>query len=548
MEAIRGKHSFALDAAALAARVADYQSLLLDLGTGDGRYVARVARANPAYFALGLDSCRENLRDSSRRAPPNALFAIANALALPSTLDGLASWVTLNFPWGSLLRGLLHGDPALLAGLQRVTRAGATLEIRLNGGALGELGHNLETGETRIRQVLRAAGFGIQGYRALDAAALRACPTTWARRLAAGRDPRGLYLRAVAPTRVAEGIYSTTGAGQGWARPPPGKTPPPFPGVRTCAILRPSGGGEVAGSDRNEATTMATHSRSWRGRALGRWHRQLDGGANRVALVSLAGAAAGAAFAAYAGTIEVTSGTILLFQREQWLFWLLGVLLSGATGLLAARFAAPRERRAPAPAVALGQATTLPTTALLPGVATFGVVLLISVYHNQAMIGVAPALLAPTLAIALIAHDHLDDEAGTVRRAARTTHVLLTHGVAFLTLATIYINKVRSLLSASTVALVACLLLVQIADGERFPAERRLIYGLVGGVILGEVTWALNYWPLTGWTGGALLLIAFYLVAGLILAQIRTGLHRRELLEYGLVSAVAFGIVAWSLW
>jgi hypothetical protein len=38
-------------------------------------------------------------------------------------------------------------------------------------------------------------------------------------------------------------------------------------------------------------------------------------------------------------------------------------------------------------------------------------------------------------------------------------------------------------------------------------------------VILGEITWALNYWPLTGWTGGAVLLIAFYLVAGLLLAQ-----------------------------
>ena len=68
-----------------------------------------------------------------------------------------------------------------------------------------------------------------------------------------------------------------------------------------------------------------------------------------------------------------------------------------------------------------------------------------------------------------------------------------------------------------------------------------------GGVILGEVTWALNYWPLTGWTGGALLLIAFYLVAGLILAQVGEGLRRRDLLEYGAVAALAFAIVALSL-
>ncbi|MGN6563667.1 MAG: DUF5656 family protein, partial [Thermomicrobiales bacterium] len=88
-----------------------------------------------------------------------------------------------------------------------------------------------------------------------------------------------------------------------------------------------------------------------------------------------------------------------------------------------------------------------------------------------------------------------------------------------------------------------CLLLLQIADGERFPAERRLIYALAGGVILGEITWALNYWPLTGWTGGALLLIAFYLLAGLILAQVREGLRRRDLLEYGLSGAIMFALV-----
>jgi hypothetical protein len=184
---------------------------------------------------------------------------------------------------------------------------------------------------------------------------------------------------------------------------------------------------------------------------------------------------------------------------------------------------------------------------LLPAVAVFGGVLLISIYHNALLILIAPLLAGPALGAALIARYHLEDESGQARRVARTAHVLLTHGVAFLVLATIYINKVRSLLSATAVAVVVCLLLVQIADGERFPAERRLIYGLVGGMILGEITWALNYWPLTGWTGGAVLLIAFYLVAGLILAQVREGLRRRDILEYGAIAALAFGIVAWSL-
>lgn len=267
----------------------------------------------------------------------------------------------------------------------------------------------------------------------------------------------------------------------------------------------------------------------------------------RAALLSLVIAAGLAGVATLASGLPVTTGTILLFARDEAVFWLAGVALAIVAGVLAGRMAvrARPDETGLAPHLA---PPALPTTAIFPAVATFGGVLLVSVYHNRALIGIAPAFLAPTLLAGLIARYHLEDERGRARRLARIAHVLLTHGVAFLTLATIYINKVRSLLSASTVAVIVCLLLLQIADGERFPTERRLIYSLVGGLLLGEITWALNYWPLTGWTGGAVLLIAFYLIAGLLLVQVRAGVRRRDVLEYGLGAGVMFAIVAASLW
>ena len=266
--------------------------------------------------------------------------------------------------------------------------------------------------------------------------------------------------------------------------------------------------------------------RNWRGQVLGAAY-------GRAVVLSLLATAGLAGLAAYASQQVVTTGTILLFAREQWLFWLAGVLLAVATGVLVTRFAARHQ----------SAGASLPTMPLLPAATAFSGVLLVSIYHDQTVLIAAPALIGLALLLELIARYHLDDPLGRVRRLARTAHVLLTHAVAFLALAAIYLNKVRSLLSATTVALLACLLLLQIADGERFPAERRLIYALAGGVILGEITWALNYWPLTGWTGGALLLIAFYLLAGLILAQVREGLRRRDLLEYGLSSAIMFALV-----
>ena len=79
-----------IDAATLAARIAGYRDILVDIGTGDGRYVRHIARECPASFAIGIDACRENLRGASRNAPGNALFVIANALSLPRELHGLA--------------------------------------------------------------------------------------------------------------------------------------------------------------------------------------------------------------------------------------------------------------------------------------------------------------------------------------------------------------------------------------------------------------------------------------------------------------------------
>jgi 16S rRNA (adenine(1408)-N(1))-methyltransferase len=195
MESIQGKHALRIDAPALTSRMAGYREFLLDIGTGDGRFVREMALANPARFAIGVDACRENLRAGSRTAPANALFLIADARALPAALDRLATQITINFPWGSLLAGLLIGEPALLGRLAAVAQPGTLLELRLNAGALAEAGWSLEDGGERIRQVLRAAGFCARPPAALGLRELRACPTSWAKRLAHGRDPRGLYLR-----------------------------------------------------------------------------------------------------------------------------------------------------------------------------------------------------------------------------------------------------------------------------------------------------------------------------------------------------------------
>ena len=194
METIRGRMSHNLDLNGLNQQLANYTSTLIDLGTGDGRFVRCLAEKYTENFFIGIDACRENLRVHSQQKLPNALFIIASAQALPSELDGLASRLTINFPWGSLLESLLNNDPALMISLSTITRPQAGLEIYLNGEALRTAGWTLEAGADQIECNLHASGWATKSRACLDTNALRSLSSTWAKRLAFGRDPRAVHL------------------------------------------------------------------------------------------------------------------------------------------------------------------------------------------------------------------------------------------------------------------------------------------------------------------------------------------------------------------
>jgi 16S rRNA (adenine(1408)-N(1))-methyltransferase len=175
-------------------RLANYKRIVLDLGTGDGRYARTLAEERPNRFVIGVDACRENLREHSQAKLQNLLFIIASAQELPRELNGLVSHITINFPWGSLLASLLTGDPKLMRGLKSVSRSQASLNLRLNSGALAEAGKTLESGTDRIFYNLLWAGWQIEYPVMMDAIALKKFPSTWAKRLAVGRDPRATAL------------------------------------------------------------------------------------------------------------------------------------------------------------------------------------------------------------------------------------------------------------------------------------------------------------------------------------------------------------------
>ena len=210
METIRGKVSRELDFNGLRERLAGYKLILLDLGTGDGRYVHYLAERNPRWFLIGIDPCRENLHEHSRAGLPNMLFMIGDAQALPHELGGLIAQVSINFPWGSLLDGLLRADPALMDSLRRISHSVASVDVRLNSGALAEMGKTLEAGAGQIRDNLSRSGWLVSAPNMMPASALRTFPSTWARRLAVGRDPRATTINASTAGHIPGAAYQIT--------------------------------------------------------------------------------------------------------------------------------------------------------------------------------------------------------------------------------------------------------------------------------------------------------------------------------------------------
>ncbi len=129
-------------------------------------------------------------------------------------------------------------------------------------------------------------------------------------------------------------------------------------------------------------------------------------------------------------------------------------------------------------------------------------------------------------------------------RRSRLVLDSLSYGAALVLFLFVYQARTRSLLSGTLVALTATLLAIELL---RSTTERPLVvltYGAITGMILGQATWALNYWwTLSSLTGGLLLLLIFYVVVGIAQHGIQEHLNRRILLEFVLFAVVALILI-----
>src|SRR3954466_15028646 len=134
-----------------------------------------------------------------------------------------------------------------------------------------------------------------------------------------------------------------------------------------------------------------------------------------------------------------------------WNYWLAGLLLAGAVGPACALVATRDDARG------------LPriTAVIFPAITILTGLLVVAVYHDRRWWLVAPVVVWLAMLIGTIARALLAEPEGFGHDVARTSLTVVTYVIAFIALAMIYINKYRSVYSATAVAIVCFFLLLQ---------------------------------------------------------------------------------------
>jgi 16S rRNA (adenine(1408)-N(1))-methyltransferase len=214
MIVVRGKRTEAMDSPELNALAARYGGVTIDLGAGDGRFAYRYAPEHPDRFVIGVDPVAENLRELSAKAArrpergglPNVLFVVASVELLPDELRGVASEIFVTLPWGSLMRGIILAEPAVLHGIASLARDGAGVRIVLNARIFddpvpADLRDLPEVTPDYARDTLAPAyaghGVEVRSSRWMDADEVAAISTTWAKRLSHRAPPRSVLIEGV---------------------------------------------------------------------------------------------------------------------------------------------------------------------------------------------------------------------------------------------------------------------------------------------------------------------------------------------------------------
>ncbi|TYQ16128.1 UNVERIFIED_CONTAM: 16S rRNA (adenine(1408)-N(1))-methyltransferase [Acetivibrio alkalicellulosi] len=192
-----------------------FESVIVDIGTGNGRFVYKHAQSNKNNFYIGVDPAAENMMEYASKIIKkpkkgglnNALYVICGAEELPEEIYSKADKIYINLPWGSLLEGVVKGNDVILENIVKVAKSSqASLEIWFTYNNLHEAGEmsrrelpalSVEYIKDTLVPIYNASGIEINDIEIVTNEELKEFDTQWSKRLGFGRAREVYRIKAV---------------------------------------------------------------------------------------------------------------------------------------------------------------------------------------------------------------------------------------------------------------------------------------------------------------------------------------------------------------
>jgi len=119
----------------------------------------------------------------------------------------------------------------------------------------------------------------------------------------------------------------------------------------------------------------------------------------------------------------------------------------------------------------------------------------------------------------------------------------VAYALAFMLFVLLYQARARSLVTVTAMLIISFALAPDLLwNVEAAPSRKALLAGVVG-LIMGECSWVINYWPFSAWSSGILLLLIFYVTVGIAHQHLQERLSHSVLAEFAVVIAAGVGIL-----
>ena len=177
-----------------------HNKVILDIGTGDGKFVYKNAIKNKNNLYIGLDPAEKQIqiysKKANRRRLKNALYILGSLENLPEELYSTVDKIFVNLPWGTLLEKIVKSNEIYTKELSKILKRDGEIEIifgyvpELEPSETERLGLPKIENESDVLKVFSTFKkiFEVVEMKRLVKEDLDKIETTWAKKLKFGKD------------------------------------------------------------------------------------------------------------------------------------------------------------------------------------------------------------------------------------------------------------------------------------------------------------------------------------------------------------------------